>query len=516
MSAAADFPTVDAPLAFWARDRPDAIAIDDGTRRLSFAQLAHAVAARAAVLIAEQAPATVWVDDANDLPGRLVDFLGIIASGRSAAVGDPDWPDAVREHVLASIPQAPADLPPAGPQTAFYVGFTSGSTGLPKGFQRNHRSWTESFCVCVDEFGQGAATRVLAPGRSSHSLFLFGMLLGLWTGAGVVVQEQFSAGRALESLAQGNTPCLVAVPSQLLVMLALAARRKLAPMPLVQQIMISGARWMRGRTPELRALFPNARIIEFYGASETSFIAWTDADADTPPEAVGRPFRNVQLDIREAAVPGGPGLIFVRSPMLFMDYVGGDRDETAALRDGDWLSVRDVGFLDEAGRLCLMGRQKRMIVTQGKNLFPEEVETVLAAHPDVLGASVHGVADSLRGMQVVAVLDIKPGASLDAAALSAWCRSRLEAFKTPRAYFVCAPWPSTASGKADHSTLAGMVAALSAPRSPLESEAFDSASSQMQTCCTANDADTFVAVDSAMTRIGSASNAETPCLLPLR
>ncbi|WP_246165118.1 AMP-binding protein [Pigmentiphaga aceris] len=500
MSDAASFTTVDAPIAFWARHRPDAIAIDDGTRRLSFAQLADEVATRAARLIAQQAPATVWVDDSSDLPARLVDFLGIVASGRSAAVGDPDWPPAVREQVLASIPQTSADLPLPGPETAFYVGFTSGSTGLPKGFQRHHRSWTESFRVCVDEFGEGAATRVLAPGRSSHSLFLFGMLLGLWTGAGVVVQEQFSAGRALDSLAQGTTPCLVAVPSQLLVMLALATRRKLAPMPEVQQIMISGARWMRDRTPELRALFPRARIVEFYGASETSFIAWIDADAETPPEVVGRPFGNVEIDIqgvserstdgdRDARLdgqaasqvlapvpdrvqaqhntpnpsPGEPGLIFVRSPMLFMNYVGGDKDETAALRDGDWLSVRDVGFLDHAGRLCLMGRQKRMIVTQGKNLFPEEVETVLGAHPDVLSASVHGAADALRGTQVIAVLDLKAESTLDAAALSAWCRARLEAFKTPRSYFVCTPWPLTASGKTDHAALAGLVAASSPP-----------------------------------------------------
>ena len=516
MSAAADFRTVDAPIAFWARHRPDAIAIDDGVRCLSFAQLADAVAARAAALATQHAPATVWVDDALDLPGRLVDFLGIIASGRSAAVGDPDWPDAVRAQVLASISQAPTDLPPPVPETAFYVGFTSGSTGLPKGFQRHHRSWTESFRVCVDEFGQGAATRVLAPGRSSHSLFLFGMLLGLWTGAGVVVQEPFSAGRALDSLAHGHTPCMVAVPSQLLVMLALAARRKLAPMPLVQQIMISGARWMRGRTPELRSLFPNARIIEFYGASETSFIAWTDADADTPPEVVGRPFGNVELDIRDATTPGGPGLIFVRSPMLFMDYVGGDRDETAALRDGDWLSVRDVGFLDDAGRLCLMGRQKRMIVTQGKNLFPEEVETALCTHPDVLGASVHGVADALRGMQVVAVLDLKPGSTLDAAALSAWCRTRLEAFKTPRSYFLCVPWPSTASGKADHSMLAGLVAALPASRKHIEGELPGSAIGKPLTDSVASNVHTYVVFDPAMMRAGNAPESEEPCLLPLR
>jgi long-chain acyl-CoA synthetase len=451
------FATVDAPIAWWAMHAPAAVAIDDGTRRLTFAQLAAAVSARAAALTQGRAPAVVWVDDTRDMAGRLVDFLGIVASGRSAAVGDPDWPPSVREQVVASIPSAPADLAAPGPGTPFYVGFTSGSTGLPKGFQRDHRSWTESFRACVDTFGDGAATRVLAPGRMSHSLFLFGMLLGLWTGAGVVVQEPFSAGRALDALADGHTPCLVAVPSQLQVMLALAARRRLPPMGDVRQIMISGARWMRDRTPALRTLFPGARIVEFYGASETSFIAWTDADAALPPAVVGRPFANVELSIRGASAPGQPGLIFVRSPMLFSNYVGDADTATAALRDGEWLSVRDVGHLDGDGLLRLMGREKRMIVTQGKNLFPEEVESVLDAHPAVVAASVHGVADALRGMQVVAAVAIADGATVDAATLGAWCRARLEAFKTPRAWFTCSSWPSTASGKTDHAEIAAML-----------------------------------------------------------
>ncbi|MBV6307335.1 AMP-binding protein [Candidimonas humi] len=454
-----EFATVDAPVAHWARCRPDAIAIDDGRRPMNFAQLDQAVRARAAALAQSSAPAVVWVDEHADLPARVADFLGIVASGRCAAVGDPDWPGVVRRQVLASIPQDTAAPPSPGPATPFYIGFTSGSTGLPKGFRRTHRSWTESFRACLDAFGPGAATRVLAPGRCSHSLFLFGMLLGLWTGAGVLVQEQFSAARALDSLEQGAASCLMAVPSQLLVMLELAARRKRAPIHGVSQVIISGARWMRHRTVELRALFPQARIVEFYGASETSFIAWTDADPGLPAEAVGRPFAKVEIDVRGAQGPGTPGLIYVRSPMLFMDYVGGGDDGTAALRKGDWMSVRDMGYLDEQGRLCLAGRQKRMIVTQGKNLFPEEVETVLAAHPGVAAASVHGVPDELRGMQVVAVVLANDGAQLRAAELAAWCRARLEPYKAPRRYFLCQHWPLTVSSKTNHAALAAALAA---------------------------------------------------------
>ncbi|MDO9277721.1 MAG: AMP-binding protein [Polaromonas sp.] len=455
---------VHAPLAHWARVRGDAVAIShgssDGSSHLTFAELNAAVQQRSAVLTQSQAPATVLVEDSATTIHQLIEFLAVISSGRCAAMADPDWPAALRETMREQIGLLPSTMSALQATSPFYIGFTSGSTGLPKGFRRHHRSWTESFRICVDTFGPAAASGILSPGRSSHSLFLFGMLLGLWTGAGVVVQEQFSASRALDTLRQGHTPCLIAVPSQLILMIEWAARHAAAPIEATRLIMISGARWARHRTAELQALFPQARIIEFYGASETSFVAWMDADVNAPPQLVGKPFANVEIDIRDASVPDGSGLIFVRSPMLFMDYMGAQTsdmaDATAAIRDGDWLSVRDMGHLDAQGRLCLAGRQNRMITTQGKNLFPEEVESVLGAHPGIAKASVQGVADALRGMKVVAVVQLDPACAgeLHAAELSAWCRAPLEAYKAPKRYFVCDDWPQTASGKTDHAALA--------------------------------------------------------------
>ena len=452
MSTPASIDLVHAPLALWARSRGDALASEDGSSSMSFAQLHEAVQQAAQALDQAQAPATLFVDERAGTMRQLLDFLAIVASGRCAAVGDPDWTPAMRASARGIFSGQPA--PPRAPQpgSPFYVGFTSGSTGLPKGFRRDHRSWTESFRACLETFGADAGTRVLAPGRFSHSLFLFGMMLGLWSGAGVVVQDRFSPARTLATLARGDTPCLVAVPSQLAMMLDQVARRAHPPIEAVKLILISGARWMRHRTPELKALFPQARVVEFYGASETSFIAWMDADEAAPPQAVGRPFYNVQLDLRDCDASGA-GLIFVRSPMLFSDYVG-PADPTAALRDGPWLSVRDMGWQDDTGRLFLAGRQHRMIVTQGKNLFPEEVEAVLCAHPDVAAASVHGLPDSVRGQQVVAIVQPRPGHALQAAALAAHCRERLEPFKAPRRFHACEDWPQTPSGKTDHPRLA--------------------------------------------------------------
>jgi acyl-CoA synthetase (AMP-forming)/AMP-acid ligase II len=316
------------------------------------------------------------------------------------------------------------------------------------------------------------------------------MLLGLYTGAGIAIQNKFSASHTLATLQAGQHPCLVAVPSQLIMLLQWARHRRIACVPPVRLILISGARWMRQHTPELQSLFPNARIVEFYGASETSFIAWKEAQEPASADAVGRPFSNVQLQIRPVdahalseknsqthtqtthSQTNASGVIYVRSPMLFMNYVGAQHDPTAAVHDGNWLSVGDMGYINAQGHLCLSGRLNRMIVTQGKNLFPEELENLLATHPSIANASVHALSDEVRGSQVVAVLQPShqgaqashPDARAtfsdvltafpNAHALAKWCQQHTEAFKVPRQFWVCQSWPFTASGKTDHAQLA--------------------------------------------------------------
>jgi acyl-CoA synthetase (AMP-forming)/AMP-acid ligase II len=151
-----------------------------------------------------------------------------------------------------------------------------------------------------------------------------------------------------------------------------------------------------------------------------------------------------------------------------MDYVGAQPDATAALRDGEWLSVRDLGSLDAQGRLCLAGRQNRMIVTQGKNLFAEELESVLETHPAIALASVHGVEDARRGAQVVAIIewaDVASSTLPDALQLIAWCRQSLEAFKAPKKFYVATTWPRTAGGKTDHPRLARSLQQIGLPAS---------------------------------------------------
>lgn len=460
------FRRVHGPLAHWARVCPDAIALQSETQSLTFARLQARVVARAEDL--RGAAATVLIDVHLGVVDTLVECLAILEADRCAAIGDPAWPPQVLAAVRESIAALPQMESRQGDLQPFYIGFTSGTSGQPKGYRRHHRSWIESFLVALREWGDAARGPQIAPGRMHHSLFLFAALMGLWSGAGAVVQEHFSAERTWADLAAHPGAVLVAVPSQLLLLLACAERRQLGAGASVALVLISGARWMREHTPRLRQHLGGARIVEFYGASETSFIAWMSAQDDAPGQAVGRAFASVELRIGEHPLHplpmGEPGRIWVKSAMHFMDYVHA-RDGSAALREDGWLSVRDVGWLDLEGLLHLHGRESRMLVTRGKNLFPEEVEARLMQHDAVAQASVVGVPDELRGQDIHAVLRFHEGAQPPAAELTRWCRLVLEPYKCPRHWWLLAPdWPQTRSGKSDHGAIAQvLLAQVSAP-----------------------------------------------------
>ena len=531
---------VHGPLLRWAHEHPDRPAIiqdahGSHARQLDFSQLLRAVEERSAAPTGRVLGSNVLLTSTADPLALLIDFLAVIRTGRCAAVADPDWPTEVHARMEAALrdmgDQSPAPSPPPTPETPFYIGFTSGSTGLPKGFRRHHLSWAETFRITLETFGPVAGGRVLAPGRMSHSLFLFGALLGLWSGGGTSLQSRFSAGRTLATLADGSCPVMVSVPSQLLMLLTAARRRRIGPIPQLKLLLISGARWAHENTAPLQALFPQARIITFYGASETSYVSWMQATPDAPPQAVGRPFGNVQVHIGPAdtlpqasssgssmlssatttppssppvshtsppasstisSAPSDvaspltsgdhadpttrpqPGLIWIRSPMLFIDYVNG-QDATAARRVGEWLTVRDIGWQDAQGNLYLVGRENRMIVTQARNLFPEEVEARLMAHPDIAQAAVLGLPDPQRGQVVHAVLmrpsddsshapSMTGSTEVEAPALVsmtpapadlvAWCHQTLESYKVPRHWWRWqGKWPMTASGKTDLAAL---------------------------------------------------------------
>ncbi len=376
----------------------------------------------------------------------------------------------LEEQVISGLARLAADFP--------IVGTTSGSTGMAKKYKRSQASWLASFAADQHEFGLSSREVIIAPGSLQHSLFSYALCKGLHVGATVVLSESFRPDRVLEQIEQYQGTVLYGVPTQLRLIAQQAcggtfghARGK--TFPSVRWVLSSGARWFSETLPQLKLIFPNASIAEFYGASELSYVSLALHTKDTtlPQGSVGRPFYGTQ--IRVELTDRKQGKIWVHSKGLFDSYVGdapADFSERVDMEGNRWCSVGDLGWINEQGYLFLTGRESRKLVVSGKNLYPEEVEQLLLGHPQVKEAALLGLPDTLRGERLVAAVQF---ASNDSAALAgvsapsappptpaeliAFLKPLVEDFKLPRRYVAIKDWPRTATGKTDFTALQALV-----------------------------------------------------------
>lgn len=319
---------------------------------------------------------------------------------------------------------------------------SSGSGGRVKTIRRSQASWLASFEVNREAHGFGPGDHYAVLGQLGHSLALYATVEALHLGAGLSVLAGDGPRSQIAALARGVST-IYATPTQLQRLLAAAE----APLPDVAHVFCGGGRLDPDCRAALAGLFPQAAIREFYGASETSFIAL--ADATTPDGSVGRAYPGVELDLSDG------GEIRVRSPYLADGYA--EPDLHLALRDG-WLATGDVGAVDADGHLFLRGRLGRMVTVADRNLFLEDVEAAMrAAGADQCVALA--LPDPLRGHAVLAVIE---GAEDDALIqrLRRQCRATLGDHAAPRRVVFMEQLPRLASDKPD---LAGLAAHFAVP-----------------------------------------------------
>jgi acyl-CoA synthetase (AMP-forming)/AMP-acid ligase II len=196
-------------------------------------------------------------------------------------------------------------------------------------------------------------------------------------------------------------------------------------------------------------------IYNNYNATEAGMIATaTPQDLRAAPDTAGRPAGGTEIRILDPEfneLPTGEvGSIYVRNNTQFDGYTEGSTGKGKDFHAG-FMSSGDLGYLDEAGRLFVVGRDDEMIVSGGENVYPIEVEKILAAHPDVAEASVIGVDDEQYGQRLAAFVVLERGATLDAGAapeaLKQHVRENLANYKIPREITVLNELPRSSTGK---------------------------------------------------------------------
>jgi acyl-CoA synthetase (AMP-forming)/AMP-acid ligase II len=203
-------------------------------------------------------------------------------------------------------------------------------------------------------------------------------------------------------------------------------------------------------------------IYDNYNATEAGMIATaTPADLRAAPDTAGTPADGTDIRILDAEFRELPtsevGTIYVRNSTQFDGYTSGTSGATKDFH-GDYTSSCDVGYLDDAGRLFVVGRDDEMIVSGGENVYPIEVEKTLSAHPRVAEAAVLGVDDDQYGQRLVAFVVLTDGASISPDELKAHVRENLANYKVPRDITVLEGLPRGSTGKILRRELQGLQA----------------------------------------------------------
>jgi acyl-CoA synthetase (AMP-forming)/AMP-acid ligase II len=340
-----------------------------------------------------------------------------------------------------------SDLAPPPEQGKALI-LTSGTTGTPKGASRKQPQSLDPVAALLERIPLKARERTMiaAPMFHSWGFAHFTLAMGLCTT--VVLKRRFDPEATLSLTAQHECTALVVVPVMLQRILELDDEvLQRYDLSRVKAVPVSGSALPPAVSGRWMDLFGD-NLYNLYGSTE---VAWatiaTPEDLRAAPGTAGKPPRGTVVRLYDEAArlvaPGETGRIFVGNELAFEGYTGGGSKDVI---DG-LLSSGDVGHLDEAGRLFIDGRDDDMIVSGGENVFPGEVEDLLAGHDAIAEAAVFGVEDAEFGERLKAVVVVRDGHEVGAEEIKGFVKSNLAGYKVPRDVEFVAELPRTSTGK---------------------------------------------------------------------
>ena len=362
----------------------------------------------------------------------------------------------------AKTPDAADLLEPTGPArnaTTTFQCTSSGSSGQPKRIRRTHKSWIRCFDANARLWNLGQSERYAILGALSHSLSLYGAMEALHFGAALIDASGQRPHNQLAKIEICKPSVVYATPSQIKLLFEAFRSKSIAPVLSLKKAFIGGSSLDRPTADACQRMFPEVEIHQFYGASETSFIAMSSRD--TPEGSTGKAFPSVEIEVRSRERgklgAGEIGEIWVRSPYLFTEYASNVQGNAAW--DTGWVSVGEIGSLDSAGNLYIEGRKDRAVQIADKTVHPERIEEYLAGLQGVENSAIVPIKDRVRGTSLVAFVKMRSNSTFDATGIFRACRTEFGSGISPRKIVAVDEWPLLHSGKTDYSVLRSMTEA---------------------------------------------------------
>nr|CEL14994.1 Long-chain-fatty-acid--CoA ligase [Kibdelosporangium sp. MJ126-NF4]CTQ93412.1 Long-chain-fatty-acid--CoA ligase (EC 6.2.1.3) [Kibdelosporangium sp. MJ126-NF4] len=463
-------------VALAAEQAPDRLAFAEVAtdQALTWAKLDRAVNAEARRLL----DAGIEPGDriAVQLPtgiGFVVALFGALRAGATAVPMAAELPARERDRVVdSSEPKIVIDTPPDLDATADAVRgapggediallcYTSGTAGTPRGVMLSHRALLANVqqCASLKPAPVTSTDRVLLAVPLFHA---YGLGPGLFqvaaAAASAVLMDHFSVEPALKACEEFRITAIVGVPPMYQAFAQVPAER-LAQALATLRLLTSGAAPLEPSVLVAMHQATGLNVYEGYGLTETGpVLTWTLVGGVAKPGSVGRPLPGVELRLVDSdGTPGDDedegdaGVVSVRGPNLFSGYWP---DRSHGPDSDGWFRTGDVGYLDDDGDLHLVDRANDLIIVNGFNVYPHEVEQVLSELSEVAEAAAVGVPDERAGERVKAVLVLREGAGLTEDQVREHCAARLAKFKVPGPVEFVTTLPHSITGKLRRASL---------------------------------------------------------------